>query len=164
MSVFYCKWCEIFHEVWMFCDSEFCHDAKKWAIADVLSGKNIFSTVNHSYNKLWKCHGILFDTIKMFMFFLYRVCSLAGVSWLSLENFYVCLFLFMVGILQHSNKWSHINHLVRNQISVHKNFIFYRSNSSVVPNKQPRDWKIDRLFVTSRIKFVIAIFVILSGY
>ena len=36
----------------MFCDSEFCHDAKKWAIADVLSGKNIFSTVNPSYNKL----------------------------------------------------------------------------------------------------------------
>ena len=65
MSVSYCKWCEIFHEGWMFCDSEFCHDAKKWAIADVLSGKNIFSTVNPSYNKLWKCYEILFDTIKV---------------------------------------------------------------------------------------------------
>ena len=34
----------------------------KWTISDVLSGKkSIFSTVDHSYNKLRKGHGFLFD-------------------------------------------------------------------------------------------------------
>ena len=35
----------------------------KWAIADVLFGKNIFSTVGSSYNELWRGNGILFDLI-----------------------------------------------------------------------------------------------------
>ena len=35
----------------------------KWAIVGVLSGKIFFSTVDPSYNKLWRDHGILFDII-----------------------------------------------------------------------------------------------------
>ena len=35
----------------------------KWAIADVLFGKNISSTVGSSYNELWRGNGILFDLI-----------------------------------------------------------------------------------------------------
>ena len=33
----------------------------EWAIADVLSGKNIFSTFDSNYNELWRDHETLFD-------------------------------------------------------------------------------------------------------
>ena len=35
----------------------------KWEIADMLSEKNIFSSVDPSYNELCRGHGILFDII-----------------------------------------------------------------------------------------------------
>ena len=47
--------------------------------------------------------------------------------------------LFIVAILKQSNEWSCIKYLVKTQISVYGNFVFERSNDSILPNKQP--WK-----------------------
>ena len=117
--------------------------------------KNILSTVDPSYNELWRGHGILFDIIavrkwvknirklrfsQFSIFFLYCVCF---------KIFILSLFLFMVAILQRSNKWRRIKYLVRTQISVLGNFIFWRSNNSSVPNKQTWNLKIDRLVGSS---------------
>ena len=69
----------------------------KWVIADVLSGKNNFSTVGPSYKNLWRGHGILFD-IKIvrklvgkklmvgflnFVYFLYTVFALKSIPHVS---------------------------------------------------------------------------------
>ena len=70
----------------------------KRAIADMLSGKIIFSTVDLSYNELLRRHGVLFDKtgsklgpknkkVKVFqlcIFFLYYVWFLADPNRLSL--------------------------------------------------------------------------------
>ena len=71
----------------------------KCAIADVLSGRNIFSIVDPSYNKLFRSHGILYDIIRVrkwvekirklrfsqfCMFSLYYVCFPADPNQLSL--------------------------------------------------------------------------------
>ena len=128
-----------------------------WASASVTCylEKNVFSTVDPSYNELWRGHGILFDIIavrkwvkkirklrfsQFGIFFLYCVCF---------KIFILSLFLFMVAILQRSNKWRRIKYLVRTQISVLGNFIFWRFNNSSVPNKQTWKLKIDRLVGSS---------------
>ena len=75
-------------------------------------------------------------------------------------RFKIFIEVLMVAMLHRSNKWICIKYLVKAQISVYGNFIFYL----IVPNKQTWNSKIDRLFVTSRIKFIIMTLVILSGH
>ena len=121
----------------------------KWAIADVLYGKNIVDRVDSSCNQLWKSHGTLFDIIavrKLFKkirklrfshfcaFFLYCVCFPADPNRLSLWSFHLRL------------------------------CFFKRSNNSIVPNKQLWNSKMDGIIVTSKIKLANIIFVILSGH
>ena len=66
MNFFHWKSYEVFHEAW----NSVTQSSAMWRIhtngkeiADVLSGKNICSTVDPKYNKLWRGQGILFDII-----------------------------------------------------------------------------------------------------
>ena len=66
MNFFHWKSYEVFHEAW----NSVTQSSAMWhihtngkEIADVLSGKNICSTVDPKYNKLWRGQGILFDII-----------------------------------------------------------------------------------------------------
>ena len=130
MNVFHCKRYEIFHKAWMFCYSEFCHDASihtsdSWRVI----WKNIFSTVDPSHNELWRWHGILFDIIMVqklrFSHFLYfLILCLLSSQLVIVLKFPFKSFDCMVAILQRSNKWSRTKYLVRTQISVHGSFIF----------------------------------------
>ena len=93
----------------------------------MLFGKNIFSTMGSSYNKLYRGHGILFGGIRVRKWFdkkkkvkvfsilyiyliLCLLCSRSIVITLKLSSKSL---LFIVTILQKSNKWCGSEYLIK---------------------------------------------------